>query len=39
MVTNPQSKFDSELFLYKRIVGTKMEKRLKNRQSSDRPNL
>ena len=31
--------FDPELFLSKRTAGTKMEKRLKERKSSDLPNL
>ena len=30
---------DPELFLFKRTAGTKMEKRLRNRRSSDRPKL
>ena len=30
---------DSELFLSKRTAGTKMEKRLRERQSNDWPNL
>jgi hypothetical protein len=30
---------DPELFLSKRTSGTKMEKRFRERQSSDRPNL
>jgi hypothetical protein len=34
-----QSKTDTELFLSKRTVETKMEKRLRRRRSSDRPKL
>jgi len=30
---------DPELFLFKRTAGTKMEKRLRERQSSDRPKV
>jgi hypothetical protein len=38
-VAIPQSKTDPELFLSKRTAGTKMEKSLRERRSSDRPKL
>jgi hypothetical protein len=38
-VAIPQSKTDPELFLSKRTAETKMEKRLRERRSSDRPKL
>ena len=38
-VAIPQSKTDPELLLSERTAGTKMEKRLRKRRSSDRPTL
>jgi hypothetical protein len=38
MLLNYSKNSDPELFLSKRTAGTKMEKRLKERQSTDCPN-